>query len=233
MDLTSLLPAVPGILKDVEEAMADHTTVACLGSMKWLGAFMCIEPVHRSLVGAATTEDEGFALVQTHRPTLLIVSQHLEQGSGLSLVAGTERHASAIKTLLIADDDNELLVKQALACGCDGICFQSDRFMPALKVVAGGGVYYPHQVSGVLQKGSAVTVMDALTDREVDVLEGLMLGLSDKQIGERLIIETYTVKTHVKNIYQKLQVDNRTQAVVKGISAGLLTLETAMAGALG
>lgn len=170
MDLTSLLPAVPGILKDVEEAMADHTTVACLSSMKWLGAFMCIEPVHRSLV---------------------------------------------------ADDDNELLVKQALACGCDGIFFQSDRFMPALKVVAGGGVYYPHQVSGVLQKSSAVTVMDALTNREVDVLEGLMLGLSDKQIGERLIIETYTIKTHVKNIYQKLQVDNRTQAVVKGISTGL------------
>lgn len=88
-------------------------------------------------------------------------------------------------------------------------------------------------MSGVLQKGSAVTVMDALTDREVDVLEELMLGLSDKQIGERLIIETYTVKIHVKNIYQKLQVDNRTQVVVKGISAGLLTLEKAMAGALG
>lgn len=36
--------------------------------MKWLGAFMCIPPVQRSLVGAATTEDEGFALVQAHRP---------------------------------------------------------------------------------------------------------------------------------------------------------------------
>jgi len=75
-------------------------------------------------------------------------------------------------------------------------------------------------------------VLDALTEREVDVLEGLMLGLSDRQIGEWLNIKTYTVKTHVKNIYQKLQVNNRTQAVVRGISAGLLTLETAMVGAL-
>ena len=75
-------------------------------------------------------------------------------------------------------------------------------------------------------------VLDALTEREVDVLEGLMLGLSDRQIGEWLNIKTYTVKTHVKSIYQKLQVNNRTQAVVKGISAGLLTLETAMVGAL-
>ena len=139
MDLTSLLPSVPGILKDVEEAMADHPTVACLGSMKWLGAFMCIEPVHRSLVGAATTEDEGFALVQAHSPTLLIVSQQLEQRSGLSLMERTERHAAAIKTLLVADDDNELLVKQVLVCGCDGICFQSDRFMQESQVHGGGG----------------------------------------------------------------------------------------------
>ena len=75
-------------------------------------------------------------------------------------------------------------------------------------------------------------VLDALTEREVDVLKGLMLGLSDRQISERLNIKTCTVKTHVKSIYQKLQVNNRTQAVVKGISAGLLTLETAMVGAL-
>lgn len=47
--------------------MEDHTTVACLGSMKWLGAFMCIEPVHRSLVGAATTEDGGSPRLEAHR----------------------------------------------------------------------------------------------------------------------------------------------------------------------
>lgn len=86
-----------------------------------------------------------------------------------------------IKTLLVADDDNEVLVREALAQGCDGICFQSERFMPALKVVAGGSVYYPHQVSGVMRRSDGVPVADALTGRELEVLEGLMLGLTDRR----------------------------------------------------
>jgi DNA-binding NarL/FixJ family response regulator len=232
MDLTYLLPEIPKILADLEGVLASHTTVACLETMKWLGAFMCIPPVRSSLVGAATTEEEGFELVQAHRPSLLIVSQQLENGSGLSLVARTERLDHSIRTLLVADDDNEVLVREALARGCDGICFQSERFMPALKVVAAGGIYYPHQVSGVMSRRGSDILVDALTERELEVLEGLMLGLTDRQISERLIVSQETVKTHIKHIYQKLAVDNRTKAVVRGITAGILTLESAMAGTL-
>jgi DNA-binding NarL/FixJ family response regulator len=104
--------------------------------------------------------------------------------------------------------------------------------MPALKVVAAGGIYYPHQVSGVMSRRGSDILVDALTERELEVLEGLMLGLTDRQISERLIVSQETVKTHIKHIYQKLAVDNRTKAVVRGITAGILTLESAMAGTL-
>ncbi len=91
---------------------------------------------------------------------------------------------------------------EALARGCDGICFQPERFMPALKVVAGGGVYYPSEVAGVLLHRGDSPPADALTARELEVLEGLMLGLSDRRIGERLFVTPETVKTHVKHIFQ-------------------------------
>ncbi|MCP9928820.1 response regulator transcription factor [Cyanobium sp. CH-040] len=233
MDLTRLLPEIPALLEELDALLAPHTTVACLETMKWLGAFMCIPAVHKSLVGAATTEAEGDALVQRHNPSLLIVSQHLESGTGLSLVARSERRDRSIKTLLVADDANEVLVREALARGCDGICFQSERFMPALKVVAGGGVYYPREVAGVLRRRGDSPPADALTERELEVLEGLMLGLTDRRIGERLFVTPETVKTHVKHIFQKLAVENRTQAAVKGLAAGLISLEGAMAGRLG
>ncbi|MBM5822121.1 MAG: response regulator transcription factor [Cyanobacteria bacterium K_Offshore_surface_m2_011] len=186
--------------------------------MKWLGAFMCITAVQKSLVGATTTEEEGFRLVERQRPSLLVVSQRLQEGTGLSLVERTEALDPAIRTLLVADDANEDLVREALARGCNGICFESGLFMPALRVVA------------VLRQQPPVALIEPLTERERVVLNHLMLGLTDQRISQELVVSPETVRTHVKHIFQKLQVDNRTKAVVKSIAAGLINLESALEG---
>jgi DNA-binding NarL/FixJ family response regulator len=230
MDLSYLIPEIPALIEELEEILAGQTTIACLEHMKWLGAFMCITPVQKSLVGAATTEDEGFQLVRQHQPKLLVVSQRLQQGTGLSLVARTEAFNRSFKTLLVADDSNEALVREALARGCDGICFESERFMPALRVVARGGVYYPQPVAAVMRQNALTPPVDPLTERELEVLNHLMLGLTDQQISKQLVVSPETVKSHVKHIYQKLRVDNRTKAVVTSIAAGLITLESALEG---
>ncbi|MCP9836285.1 response regulator transcription factor [Cyanobium sp. N.Huapi 1H5] len=230
MDLTDLIPGIPALLEDLEKILAGLTTVACLEHMKWLGAFMCIPPVQRSLVGAATTEEEGFRLVERQRPSLLVVSQRLQEGTGLALVEHTKALDPAIRTLLVADDANEALVREALARGCNGICFESGLFMPALRVVAGGGIYYPEPVAAVLRQQPPAAPIEPLTERERVVLNHLMLGLTDQRISQELVVSPETVRTHVKHIFQKLQVDNRTKAVVKSIAAGLINLESAMEG---
>ncbi|MBD2549876.1 response regulator transcription factor [Microcystis elabens FACHB-917] len=128
----------------------------------------------------------------------------------------------AIRTLLIADDANEALAREALARGCDGICFESGLFMPALRVVAGGGIYYPQPVAAVLRQQQPAAPIEPLTERERVVLNHLMLGLTDQRISQELMVSPETVRIHVKHIFQKLQVDNRTKAVVKSIAAGLI-----------
>lgn len=218
MDLTDLIPGIPALLEELEEILAGLTTVACLEHMKWLGAFMCITAVQKSLVGATTTEEEGFRLVERQRPSLLVVSQRLQEGTGLSLVERTEALDPAIRTLLVADDANEDLVREALARGCNGICVASGLFMPALRVVA------------VLRQQPRVALIEPLTERERVVLNHLMLGLTDQRISRELVVSPETVRTHVKHIFQKLQVDNRTKAVVKSIAAGLFNLESALEG---
>lgn len=70
--------------------------------------------------------------------------------------------------------------------------------------------------------------VERLTARERTVLHGLVLGLTDRQIGSQIYVSTETVKTHVKHIYQKLGVGNRTKAVVKAIAIGLISLEEAL-----
>ncbi|MFQ6539394.1 MULTISPECIES: LuxR C-terminal-related transcriptional regulator [Aphanothece] len=230
MDLTDLIPEIPALLEELDELLRGHTTVACLEHLKWLGAFMCIPPIQKSLVGAATTEDEALELVRKHRPSLIVVSQSLQQGTGLSLVARAEAIDRATKTLLVADDSNETLVREALARGCEGICFQSERFIPALRVVAGGGVYYPQPVAAVLRQQAPPQLVEPLTAREREVLNRLMLGLSDQQISKQLVVSPETGKTLVKHIFQKLRVDNRRKAVVRSIAAGLINLESALEG---
>jgi LuxR family maltose regulon positive regulatory protein len=64
---------------------------------------------------------------------------------------------------------------------------------------------------------------DLLTDRERDVLNGLAAGLSNKEIESKLFISRNTVRTHLKNLYSKLNVDNRTQAVVRAQKLGILS----------
>ena len=65
------------------------------------------------------------------------------------------------------------------------------------------------------------TAPSLLTEREVDVLCLLAEGISNKQIAERLVVAPSTVKQHLKNIYGKLDVHNRTQAVARGRELGL------------
>jgi DNA-binding NarL/FixJ family response regulator len=228
MDFSYLIQETPVLIEELEELLTDQRILLCLEHRQWLVACMAITPVHNSLVGAVTTEDEAFDLLRKHRPTLLVVSQHLQQGTGLSLVVRTESLDPSIKKILIADDSNVALVQEALARGCDGICFESERFMSALRVVAGGGVYYPQAVAAVLRKSARPQPVDPLTERELEVLKHLMLGLTDQQISKQLVVSPETVKSHVKHIYQKLGVDNRTKAVVTSIAAGLITLESAL-----
>jgi hypothetical protein len=225
MDMTSYISAVPSILDELRLILKGKTIVACLEHMKWLGAFICIEPIHASLVGAATTEDEGFFLVEKELPDYLVVSQKLEDGSGLSLIRRAEQLRPSIKTLLVIDGFDQSVVEAALGHGCDGICTKSESFMQALRAVAGGGVFYPQAVAEVLQQKHKNDAVDPLTKREVEVVQALALGLTDQEIAKALVISPETARTHVKHIYQKLQVSNRTKAAVKAIALGLISVE--------
>jgi LuxR family maltose regulon positive regulatory protein len=77
---------------------------------------------------------------------------------------------------------------------------------------------YPHLNDLIDQSG----LIDPISEREIEVLQLLAKGLTNKVIAERLVLSIHTVKTHTRNIYSKLAVNNRTQAVVKAKSLGIL-----------
>ena len=72
------------------------------------------------------------------------------------------------------------------------------------------------ELSTIQSQGLNVVLHDKLTTREQEILDALVLGLSNRQIGEKLFLSVNTIKTHINNLYVKLDVSNRTQAAVKG-----------------
>lgn len=139
MDLTYILESIPSLLEEYATLLEGKTIVACLGNTRWLGAFICINPITKHVVGACTTEDEGYRHVLRNRPDFLIVSETLHDGTGVSLVKRAEQFCPSIRTILITNRQATAVIGEALEAGCDAICFETEDFTPVFRIVAGGG----------------------------------------------------------------------------------------------
>ncbi len=180
--------------------------------------------------------------IKGNTPSLLLEEEAAEQ-NGDDAVATT-------RVLILTLRDNEQVVLAAFAAGADSYCMKdvsSERLMEALQLTHSGSSWIDPAVAGVvLQKmrrnqptedeagvpmveiGAAdqeyTQLIEAypLTERELEVLAQIVEGCSNAQIAEKLYITVGTVKTHVRNILNKLCADDRTQAAVRALRSGLV-----------
>jgi DNA-binding NarL/FixJ family response regulator len=95
------------------------------------------------------------------------------------------------------------------------------ELIPAIQAVAAGQRWIPKEIAKRL---ASRKLFEELTPREVQVLQLLVKGLANKQIGEMLSITEHTVKDHLKSVFGKLQVVDRTEAVTAAINRGIIHL---------
>ena len=183
--------------------------------------------ISESLIGAYTTQSEAAAACQHNSPDLLFVTEHLEQGYGLSLARHVKEFSPKTRTLVFLHRESQAVVREALEAFVEGVMFVSylakgvdGDFIRSLAAIADGGNYYPKEVKAVAGY-EAFEVLPDLTDREMEVLQVLSSGMSNKEISESLFISPETVKSHVSTIIGKMGVKDRTQAVIKAIRAGI------------
>lgn len=146
-----------------------------------------------------------------------------------------------VKVLILSYYDTSEKVSQALSAGADAYCVKNinvDKLRLAIDSVLEGAVWLDplvaRKVAAVMPHftpdGVASTTMGGgrssrkleLTEREAEVLRLITHGKSNKEIGLALDISPYTVKTHIRNLTQKLGVEDRTQAAVKALQDGLI-----------
>src|SRR5699024_5953398 len=144
------------------------------------------------------------------------------------------------KVMILSIHDDESYVTHALKTGASGYMLKemdSDELIEAVKIVADGGSYIHPKVTHKLvneyrrivnsgskgmgyQQPEVQMPLHLLTSRECEVLQLLSDGKSNRSIGDALFISEKTVKNHVSNILQKMNVNDRTQAVVTAIKNG-------------
>jgi DNA-binding NarL/FixJ family response regulator len=140
----------------------------------------------------------------------------------------TDRSARQ-RVLIVALDDGEATIRKALARGAKGFLLHScqfDELTAAVKTIANGGTAFaPHVANRIVQSIAS----DTLTERELEVLQLLVQGSSNKEVARQLSITLGTVKTHVGSILSKLGAARRAEAAAIAQRRGLARLETTWA----
>ena len=183
------------------------------------------------VVGEAADGDGALALAVETSPDVVLMDASMH---GVSSVDATKRLRSAIpaaRILILTSSCDEEVVEALMAgaCGCLLKDEEGDRIVAAIAAAAGGESPLSPRIASALiehvreREPKLVGVDTAmLTTRERQVLGLIVEGRDNNEIAEELVISPETVKTHVSAIFEKLQVDNRVQAAVIAVTAGLV-----------
>jgi NarL family two-component system response regulator LiaR len=179
------------------------------------------------VVGIAANGEELLKNLAQWKPQ--IVLQDLLMPGGIDGIETTRRIlelAPSTKVIALTASIEEARMMGALRAGVAGYVrkdSEPETLLAAVRAVALGKTYIDPSVAKQILE--AAVPGDDLTPREVDVLRQLALGRSNKEIANALNIGDETVKTHVGNVLSKLQVENRSQAIVQALKRGLVSLE--------
>ena len=220
-----------GAVERALQLLQSRRIVVCMGDRLALMCLCLTEPIRPVVLGAATTEDEGFSLVRRTKPDLLICSSDLETGYGIDLIKRVHAELPSCQRLIVLVRETQAVVREAMDAYADGVMFKSSfgtgrgDFIQALQTLAEGQVYYPEEIRRLGSEApqpERPPLVEPLSDREIEVVSLIALGLSNQAVATQLSISIETVKTHVVNATGKLGAQGRTQLVVKAIGYGLI-----------
>ena len=185
------------------------------------------------VVAEADNGEEAFQLIVKHRPNVAVLDIQMPGISGIEVTRQVRGARLPVGILVLTAFDDDPYVMAALEAGVNGFVLKTSEAEEIVKAVQAisrqQSVLDPALVDKVMQAASGrkplhTSPIETLTPRELDVLYEVAKGETNKAIALTLDISDRTVQGHLRNIYEKLHVSNRTEAVVKASQLGRLTL---------
>ena len=190
-----------------------------------------------SVVEASSLKEARRAFAE-QTPDLILSDLRLPDGNAIDFLIDVRQTSPATEILVISVLGDENTIITAIAAGASGYLLKDalpdDIYATAMDVLAGGSPMSPSIARMVVMRARAnettqvdkklIDLSDPLSPREMEVLWGIAKGFSYVQIALQLGISSNTVPSHVKAIYRKLRVDNRSSAVYEAVQHGIITL---------
>jgi len=185
------------------------------------------------VIGEAADGSEVVRLAKKLRPDVILMDIKLPHLDGVSATRLIRKELPNTNVLILSSYEDEAHVMESIQAGANGYLSKmlpAAELVNALKAFANDGVMIPQQVMGKLLQGLRQMSTSegspvSLTKTEIRVLVLLGSGMSNKEIAAKMDCSVKTIKNHLNAIFQKLEVSNRTEAVVKGIEMGLISPE--------
>ena len=188
------------------------------------------------VIGEASDGEETVNLVSQLKPDIVVLDIMMPKLNGIEASKQIKQIAPTIAILILTAYDDDNYVLGLLEAGAAGYLLKSARGEHVVEAIrsiqAGESVLHPSIIEKLLKraisKSAAVEeskVNEILSDREAEMLKLLATGMSNKQIAEKLCLSLRTVKAHMSNIFTKMNVASRSEALVEALKLGLLTLE--------
>ena len=179
------------------------------------------------VVGEASSAAEAVQTADVLRPDVVVMDLQLGSGGdGISATRAIVERGLPCRVLILTTYDTDLDIARAIDAGAIGYMLKDappERLYRAVLAVANGETVFAAPVANrVLRAMRGGPANDALTARELEIVESLAKGFSNKEVARALFVSEATIKTHLVHIYAKLGVENRAAAVSVSIERRLL-----------
>ena len=210
----------------------DHQLV-----LEGLRAVLSTDP-QLEVVGEAHTGREAVGMAELLRPDIILMDIRMPDMNGIDATRQVKQVVPSASVIMLTMYENPDYLFEAVKAGASGYVLKDvagPELLQAIHTVVDGGSLLNQEVVGKFLRRLAADAEqasagplttgpgpDRLTPRELEVLQLIAAGLSNKEIAARLNVSVATVKTHLEHILQKMQVSDRTQAAVQAVTRGLL-----------
>ena len=188
------------------------------------------------VVGEAGDGEEAVALAPQTKPNVIIMDVNMPKLNGIEATKQIKAIMPSVAILVLTAYDNDQYVSALLEAGAAGYLLKNIKgreLIDAVRAVnAGESVLHPKIARKVLNrfatsgtKTEGEPVVNILSERELEVLKLAAKGLSNRDIAEQLFLSIRTVQAHLGNIFNKLDVGSRTEAILYGLKKGWFSVE--------
>lgn len=176
--------------------------------------------------------EEAIELVRKHHPDLVLIDMKMPDMEGVEAINKIREFNTDVKFIILTTYDDDDSVFEGINAGARGYLLKDttpeDLVDAIIRVNRGESLIDPKWQTKLFDRFSQIakkqTVEHALTNRELEVLQLIANGASNKDIASALFISVKTVKTHITHIFEKLEVRDRTESVTKALRLGIIKI---------